>query len=102
MPLTSRAASSAGGPIAGSAVTLYAAGASAPQELAQGKTDADGAFKLSAEPAPADSVLYLIAKGGMPKSAVKKVSSDTIVLLAVLGTSLPKKVTVNEFTSNGA
>jgi hypothetical protein len=89
----------AGGPIAGSTVTLYAASASAPQELAQGKTDADGAFKLSAEPAPADSVLYLIAKGGTPKSAMKKVSSDTIVLLAVLGTSVTKKVTVNEFTT---
>ncbi len=89
----------AGSPIAGSTVTLYAASTGAPQELAQGKTDADGAFKLSAKPAPADSVLYVIAKGGTPKAAVNKGASDTISLLTVLGTSVPKRVTVNEFTT---
>ena len=89
----------AGSPIAGSTVTLYAASTGAPQELAQGKTDADGAFKLSAKPAPADSVLYVIAKGGTPKAAVNKGASDTIALLTVLGTSVPRKVTVNEFTT---
>ena len=89
----------AGSPIAGSTVTLYAATTGAPQELAQGKTDADGAFKLSAKPAPADSVLYVIAKGGTPKAAVNKGASDTIALLTVLGTSAPRKVTVNEFTT---
>ena len=62
----------AGSPIAGSTVTLYAASTGAPQELAQGKTDADGAFKLSAKPAPAESVLYVIAKGGAPTAAVNK------------------------------
>jgi len=80
-------------------VTLYAASTGAPQELAQGKTDADGAFKLSAKPAPADSVLYVIAKGGTPKAAVNKGASDTIALLTVLGTSVPRRVTVNEFTT---
>ena len=89
----------AGSPIAESTVTLYAAGPDAPQELAQGKTDADGAFKLSAKPAPAESVLYVIAKGGTPKAAADKEPNDAIALLTVLGTSLPKKVTVNEFTT---
>jgi hypothetical protein len=36
----------AGLPIAGSTVTLYAAGAGAPTQLAQGKTDDNGAFDL--------------------------------------------------------
>ena len=89
----------AGSPIAGSTVTLYAASSGAPRELAQGKTDADGAFKLSAKPAPAESVLYVIAKGGTPKAAVNVGPSDSIVLLPVLGTSAPRKITVNEFTT---
>ena len=89
----------AGSPIAGSTVTLYAASSGAPRELAQGKTDADGAFKLSAKPAPAESVLYVIAKGGTPKAAVNVGPSDSIVLLSVLGTSAPRKITVNEFTT---
>ena len=54
----------AGLPIAGSTVTLYAAGTGAPTQLAQGKTDDNGAFDLSVDQTPADSVLYLVAKGG--------------------------------------
>ncbi len=44
-------------------MTLYAAGTGAPTQLAQGKTDDDGAFKLETGKPPADSVLYVIAKG---------------------------------------
>ena len=40
----------AGLPIAGSTVTLYAAGTGAPTQLAQGKTDDNGAFKLDDRP----------------------------------------------------
>ena len=36
----------AGSPVAGATVTLYAAGTGAPSQLAQGKTDGDGVFKL--------------------------------------------------------
>jgi hypothetical protein len=58
----------AGSPITGSTVTLYAASTDAPTQLAQGKTDYDGAFKLETGEPPADSVLYVIAKGGTPKA----------------------------------
>src|SRR5215469_14606888 len=46
-------------PISGSTVTLYAAGAGAPVQLAQSKSDENGAFKLSVSRAPAEGVLYL-------------------------------------------
>jgi ethanolamine utilization protein EutQ (cupin superfamily) len=80
---------SAGSPIAGSTVTLYATGTGAPTQLAQGKTDPKGAFKLNAKNAPKDSVLYVVAKG--PKEGV--------ALMSLLGTSAPKKITVNELTT---
>src|SRR5271169_1855872 len=88
----------AGQPIAGATVTVYAAGSGAPAQLAQGKTDDNGAFTLTVDSAPADSVLYVVAKGGTPKAAADKGPNDAITLLAVLGTTPPKKVTVNEFT----
>src|SRR5271166_1965015 len=88
----------AGQPIAGSTVTVYAAGTGAPAQLAQGKTDDNGAFTLAVDSAPADSVLYVVAKGGTPKAAADKGANDAIELLAVLGTTPPKKVVVNEFT----
>ena len=89
----------AGSPIAGATVTLYAAGEGAPSQLAQGKTDGKGEFKLKAKPASKDSVLYLVAKGGTPKAAADKGPNDAIALMALLGTTLPKKVTVNELTT---
>jgi streptogramin lyase len=89
----------AGLPIAGSTVTLYAAGTAAPSKLAEGKTDDQGAFKLDAGHAPSDSVLYVVAKGGTPKAAASKGANDAIALLAVLGSTPPNAVTVNEFTT---
>ena len=79
----------AGQPVAGSTVTLYAAGEGAPTQLAQGKTDAEGEFELDAKSAPQGSVVYLVAKG--PK--------DGVALMSLLGTSWPEKVTVNELTT---
>jgi hypothetical protein len=89
----------AGLPIANSTVTLYAAGTGAPTQLAQGKTDDNGAFNLNVDQTPADSVLYVVAKGGTPKAAANKGANDAIVLLAVLGSTPPNIVTVNEFTT---
>jgi hypothetical protein len=89
----------AGLPIAGSTVTLYAASTGAPTQLAQGKTDDNGGFNLKVDQTPADSVLYLVAKGGTPKAAADKGPNDAIALMTVLGTSLPKTVTVNELTT---
>ena len=56
-----------GGPIANSTVTLWAASANAPSQLAQVKTDANGGFEISVEQSPGnDTILYLVAKGGEP------------------------------------
>ena len=79
----------AGQPVAGSTVTLYAAGEGTPTQLAQGKSDAKGEFELDAKSAPKDSVVYLVAEG--PKNGV--------ALMSLLGTSWPEKVTVNELTT---
>src|SRR5262249_5469945 len=89
----------AGKPIAGATVTLSAAGTGAPAKLAEGKTDDQGAFNLDASHAPGDSVLYVVAKGGTPKAVANKGNNDAIALLAMLGTTPPKTVTVNEFTT---
>jgi hypothetical protein len=89
----------AGLPISSSTVTLYAAGTGTPMKLAEGKTDDNGAFKLGVDQTPPDSVLYLVANGGTPKAAADKGPNDAIALLAVLGTELPKTVTVNELTT---
>src|SRR5271155_1473500 len=90
----------AGAPIANSTVTLWAASAGAPKQLAQTRTGAEGRFAISAAEAPGnDSSLYLIAKGGTP--AANKANGDTpaITLIAVLGSKAPANVTVNEMTT---
>src|SRR5215469_3206889 len=51
-----------GAPVAGSAVTLWAADANAPRQLAQARTGTDGRFGLSADGKGA--ILYVVAKGG--------------------------------------
>ena len=53
----------AGQLIAGSTVTLFAAGTGAPAQLAQSNTDSNGAFNLTYDDAPADSTLYVICQG---------------------------------------
>jgi len=85
------------GPIAGSAVTLYAAGEGKPVQVAQARTGADGGFKLNAGDKGRGSVLYVVARGGTP--AGSKGPNDAIALLSVLGSSPPKQVTVNELTT---
>jgi len=89
----------AGKPIASATVTLYAAGTGAPTQLAQAETDDRGAFKLTYGEAPADSVLYVIARGGTLKSATDKGPNAAIALLAVLGGTPPKSIVVNEFST---
>src|SRR5215469_7527397 len=85
-------------PIVGSTVTLYAASAGAPAQLAQGTTDDKGSFKLSVPNTSGNSVLYVVARGGTSKAAGAQFADNAIALLAVLGTT-PKTVTVNEFTT---
>jgi hypothetical protein len=93
----------AGSPVAGSTVTLFAASEARPVKVAEGKTGDDGRFKmnLGAEQlkAAADKVFYLVARGGTARAGGAKGPNSAIALLSVLGTSLPKQVTVNELTT---
>jgi hypothetical protein len=89
-----------GGPLANSTVTLWAASAGQPRQLAQARTNSDGQFELgSQEAVSADTILYLVAKGGIP--AVNKGGGDNpaIALLSVLGNAPPSKVVINEMTT---
>ena len=88
------------GPIASSTVTLWAASANDPKQLAQTRTDSNGHFVLgSQETLGNDTVLYLVAKGGV--AAVNKGSGDNpaIALLAVLGNTPPANVVIDEMTT---
>src|SRR6516164_1565655 len=89
-----------GGPLANSTVTLWAASAGQPRQLAQATTNNDGQFELGSQESPdADTILYLVAMGGIP--AVNKGSGDNpaIALLLVLGNTPPSNVVVNEMTT---
>ncbi len=90
----------AGAPIANSTVTLWAASADAPKQLAEAQTGADGRFALTVpDTRSADASLYLVAKGGQP--AANKASGDNhaIALMAVVGIKPPARVVINEFTT---
>jgi streptogramin lyase len=89
-----------GGPIADTTVTLWGAGPGAPQKLAETKTKDDGSFDLESAGGKDDAgVLYLIAKGGEPKVGGGQGSNPAIILMATLGTTPPKRVTINELTT---
>ncbi len=87
-----------GAPVAQSTVTLWAASAGAPKQLAQTKTDANGNFSVRGAVAP-DASLYLVAAGGV--SAVNKAAGNNpaIALLSVVGSTPPARVVINEFTT---
>jgi DNA-binding beta-propeller fold protein YncE len=87
----------AGSPVAGATVTLYAANESAPTQLAEAKTGADGHFAMNADGGGA--ILYLVAKGG--KSAADKSGGNNpaLAFVSVLGRKPPTNVTVNEMTT---
>jgi hypothetical protein len=90
----------AGVPIANSTVTLWAASASEPQQLAQARTGADGRFALNAAGAPGkDAILYVVAKGGTPAANKAGGNNPAIALMTVLGSKAPKAVTINELTT---
>ena len=89
-----------GRPLANSAVTLWAASAGEPKQLAQARSGSDGRFEFASQDTPgADVVLYLVAKGG--EATVNKGSGDNpaIALLSVLGNTPPSTVVVNEMTT---
>jgi len=89
-----------GAAIANSTVTLWSASASAPSQLAQVKTDADGRFQISIDQSPSkDASLYLVATGGEPAANKSGGDNPAIGLITVLGNTLPAKLTINEFTT---
>jgi DNA-binding beta-propeller fold protein YncE len=81
-------------------VTLWAANAGEPRQLAQARANSDGRFELgSQDTLGADVTLYLVAKGGEP--AINRGGGDNpaIALLTVLGNTPPPKVVINEMTT---
>ena len=81
-----------GAPLASSTVTLWAANAGEPRQLAQTTSGNDGHFVLSTpEALGTDVSLYLIAKGGQTK---RSGNNPAIALLSVLGNAPPHKVVI--------
>src|SRR5262249_21298785 len=88
------------GPLANSTVTLWAAGAGQPRQLAPARTNNHGRFQLGGQEAlGADVILYVVAKGG--EAAVNRGAGDNpaAALLAVLSNTPPSKVVINEMTT---
>ncbi len=85
-------------PIARSTVTLWEASADAPKQLDQTKSGDDGRFEVSIMRARADSVLYVVSAGGVPKASKGDSDNPAVVLLAVLSKA-PDQVVVNELTT---
>ena len=88
-----------GGPIAQSAVTLWAASPSAPRKLAETQTGADGSFEVPVPGNATGDVLYLVTRGGEPTASARKGKNDAVALMAIVGTSAPERITVNEMTT---
>ncbi len=89
-----------GGGIANSSVTLWAASAGEPRQLAQARTNGDGRFELTSQETPsADVVLYVVAKGGQALVSRGAGDNPAIALLSILGNSPPSTVVINEMTT---
>ena len=95
-PINGRVAGG-GAPIAGSTVTLWAASAGPPKQLAETRTDTDGRFNLNSD--SSDAMLYLTAKGGQPVAAKTGGDNPAITMLAVIGSKPPASVVINEMTT---
>jgi streptogramin lyase len=87
-----------GAPIAHSTVTLWAASADTPKQLAQAKTNDGGLFEISVNERQSDVVLYLVATGGEPK-AHGGGDNPAVALLTVVGSKPPRHVVINEMTT---
>jgi hypothetical protein len=91
---------SAGAPISNSTVTLWAASAGAPKQLAQATSDTDGRFTVNAsDEVGRDTILYVVAKGGKPVASKTGGDNPAIALLSVLGPKAPQTIVVNELTT---
>jgi hypothetical protein len=78
---------------------LWEAGAGAPKQLGQTKTNGDGRFEVRTKGASKDGILYLLASGGISKASKAGGDNPAIVLLAVVGSNPPASVTINELTT---
>src|SRR5271154_5556936 len=75
-----------GGALTNSTVTLWAASAGEPRQLAQTQTASDGGFSLGTQETPGnDVILYLVAKGGVATINKGSGNNPAIGLLTVLG-----------------
>ncbi len=88
----------ASAPITQSTVTLLAASAGQPKQLAQTKTGNDGRFVIHSTGTP-DSSLYLVATGGVSAANQGAGDNPAIALITVVGSKLPAKVVINEMTT---
>ncbi len=89
-----------GGPVAHSAVTLWAAGANTPAQLAQTETGVDGRFVITTDQSPSgEASLYLLANGGEPAGGNVSGTNQALTFLAVVGNQPPANVTINEMTT---
>ena len=89
-----------GGPLAKSTVTLWAASAGEPKQLAQTKSASDGRFRLqAARPVARMSSSIWSPKAAKPRSRKASGNNPAIALLAVLGSKPPAKVVINEMTT---
>ena len=89
-----------GGPIAQSTVTLWAAGEGIPTKLSETSTGEDGAFRVQVDAQTAGGgVLYLTARGGEPRVGGSQGTNPAIALMATLGTTALRDVTINELTT---
>src|SRR5271165_5252693 len=75
----------AGAPIAGSTVTLWAAGSGPPTELLQTRTDVDGRFTMNVPDAEGATSFYLVAQRGQAAANEGAGNNDRIALMTVLG-----------------
>ncbi len=92
-----------GAAIAGAAVSVWRAGAEAPTKLAEAKTTDDGTYALTiADHRDSSGVLYLIAEGGEAKTAGGTAPNEATNLMALLGNTLPERVTINDLTTVAA
>ena len=90
----------AGVPVANATVTLWAASAGAPVQLGQTRTDADGRFAMpAASSRGANSMLYLVARGGRVSGGKATGDNAAIALMTALGSKPLSKVTINEMTT---
>jgi hypothetical protein len=88
-----------GAPIAQSTVTLWEASTDAPKKLTETKTSDDGRFEVRSTGVRADSSLYLLASGGVPKANPGSGNNPAILLLTVVGSKPPDHVVINEMTT---